>query len=176
MPLTFFYGTVSSGKTAQLLLKLHQCNTSKVLVKSSVDTRNGINTVWSRIPGLSMTADIIVYPDQKITIDTKIETIFVDEIQFFTPVQIAQLHKLANRCNVLCYGLKSNYKQQLFDASSCLFALADNIIEIPTNCKYCTSKATFNLKITPKETDVNNFLLGTEEAFVPVCAKCYLVK
>lgn len=69
--------------------------------------------------------------------------IFVDEAQFLTPEQAWQLARVADRLRipVLCYGLRTDFRGDLFPGSATLLAIADSLREVRTIC-HCGAKAT----------------------------------
>jgi thymidine kinase len=69
--------------------------------------------------------------------------VFVDEAQFLTADQVWQLARVADRLDipVLCYGLRTDFRGELFEGSAQLLAIADSLREIRTVC-HCGSKAT----------------------------------
>lgn len=77
---------------------------------------------------------------------------------------------------VICYGLKTDYKTNLFPGSKRLIELADNIEEIKTVCVFCNKKATINLKhlngkiIKDGSSDIE---IGAEERYLSSCWKCW---
>lgn len=68
--------------------------------------------------------------------------IFVDEAQFLTPEQVWQLARVADRLNipVLCYGLRTDFRGELFPGAAALLAIADSLREVRTIC-HCGAKA-----------------------------------
>jgi thymidine kinase len=79
---------------------------------------------------------------------------------------------------VLCYGLRTDFRTRFFPGSLRLMELADDISEIKTTCLYCTRKAVFSLKLQGGVPTVDGPKIdfGTEEKYVPACAKCYASK
>lgn len=73
--------------------------------------------------------------------------VFVDEAQFLTPEQVWQLARVADRLNipVLCYGLRTDFRGDLFPGSATLLAIADSLREVRTIC-HCGAKATMVLR------------------------------
>jgi thymidine kinase len=186
--LYFRYGVVGSAKTLNLLAVAHnyrQQGKEVLLVKPKLDDRFGALKIKTRA-GLEMTADILAPADSSIVFPALdgISCILVDEAQFLSETAIEQLHHIAhsavsydapNGIPVICYGLRADFRQNLFPASKKLFALADTIEEIKTTCFDCHKKAVFNLKLidgvpTKKGPSVE---LGCEEKYLPVCAACY---
>lgn len=119
---------MGSGKST-LALQTHHTLKSKgfspVLVKSTVDTRDP-GVVKSRI-GLSMEC----YSFENLNTEGATHVI-VDEAQFLTEAEIETLCKLSdNGIYVLCFGLRTSFTGKLFEGSALLFAIADELIELP---------------------------------------------
>ena len=190
--LYFRYGTVGSAKTLNLLAVAHnyrQLNKRVLLLKPEIDTRFGKDIIKTRA-GLEAKADILVPASGPIDILdlNDVVCLLVDEAQFLSVDAIDQLHAAAHACTyppynrvgvpVICYGLRTDFRQQLFPASKRLMELADTIEEIKTICAFCLRKAVFNLKLCDGQPTMSGpaIELGCEEKYLPVCAACYAVK
>ena len=182
--LYFNYGTVSSAKTANLIMMAHSYRTKNkkvLIIKPSIDNRYGDNYISSRT-GLKIEADIILTPqtnlirNEKIVFD-KFDIILVDEVQFLTIKQIEQLKKLSIIFPVYCFGLKTNYKIQLFEASKRLIEIADYLNEIESICNYCSSKAIINAKHLNNKIIINDITddidIGGDEKYLGLCWNCF---
>jgi thymidine kinase len=172
--LYFRYGTVSSAKTLNLLAVAHNYRSQGkkvIVVKPKIDTRFGEDVVESRA-GLTVKADVLVDRELPLLRTEDIACILVDEAQFLVPIVIDQLHTYAYIANVpvICYGLRTDFRRQLFDASKRLFELADSIEEVKTTCFYCNRKAVFNKRLVAGEQQV---LLGGDDVYHPTCAQHY---
>ena len=173
--LYFRYGTVSSAKTLNLLAVAHNYRLQGkriIVIKPKLDTRFGEDVVASRA-GLTAKADVFAVPDGLPGLQpTGASCLLVDEAQFLSPLVVEHLHTIAHVENVpvICYGLRTDFRRQLFPASKRLFELADSIEEIKTTCFYCNRKATFNQRLVPGEEQV---LLGADDVYRPVCAQHY---
>lgn len=180
--LYFRYGTVASAKTLNLLAVAHnyrQQNKRVLLFKPEIDTRFGRDVIKTRA-GLEMEADALIPaadtfnpPDLAGAV-----CVLVDEVQFVPPTVVDQLHDIAHRAPgipVICYGLRTDFRRQLFPASQRLLELADSIEEIKTICHFCLRKAVFNLKLLDGRPTLAGppVELGAEEKYLPVCANCY---
>lgn len=184
--LYFRYGGMSAGKSVSLLIALFQYKTNgkkALLIKPEIDKRNGSKTVWSRVEGLSRDADIVLGAKDLLSEETlkmaqDYDCIFVDEAQFLQPSQVEQLSLLSIHVPVICYGLRTDYRGQLFSGARALFQWADVIEEIKNVCKYCKHKSTHNLRIAqvPKPTNVAKIQLGAEDVYVGVCKSCFYEK
>jgi thymidine kinase len=189
MPKLYFrYGAMNSSKTANLLMVAHnyQSQGKKVLlIKPNIDDRFGKNIIKSR-SGIEKEANYLLdkedYNLREIdgSILEKTDAILVDEVQFLTTEQINTLRELAKFCPVICYGLRSDYKSQLFEGSKRLMEIADSIEEIKTICNFCNKKAIMNMKyaiVNGIEKSIKNGSdnpeLGAEDKYLGVCWECW---
>lgn len=179
--LYFRYGTVGSAKTLNLLAVTHnyqQQNKRVLLIKPKLDNRFGDEEVTSRA-GLTKRADLLV-TDQTIFEAKDFDgndCIVVDEAQFLSKSIIDQLRAIASIHNipVICHGLRTDFRGNLFEGSKRLFEVADSIEEVKTTCAYCNRKAIFNLKLVDGKPTLTgpSIELGAEEKYLPVCSGCY---
>jgi thymidine kinase len=186
MPKLYFkYGTMNSSKTANLLMLAHNYKSKgkKVfLIKPIIDVRFGDNTINSRAV-TNMNADLLLKEDEddiKKYIDSDVKCILVDESQFLSSKNVENLRKISEKIKVVCYGLRTDYKSNLFEGSKRLFELADEIEEIKSLCISCEKDSIINAKfivkndmkiITTDGTDEPD--LGAEEKYQPMCWKCW---
>ena len=192
--LIYRFGTMNSGKSLQLLAtahNFHERGIPFILLKSSIDTRDGSDVVHSRALGdrecLSISPSDNIYS----LIDSieqmsvgycyeKLKWILVDECQFLTEEQVDQLAAIADmmEINVICYGLRTDFKTKLFPVSKRLFEIADSIEEIKSSCS-CNSKTIFNARVDAEGNVVTNgaqIEVGGNERYVALCRKCYFTK
>lgn len=181
MKLYFYYGVMSSSKTANALMKKFNFeeNGKKVaLIKPSIDTRFGETIVKSRA-GLSSEAFLIKSDDKIENIIDKnnmFEIIIADEAQFFTEIQIDELRNFVNQgIMVMCYGLRTDYTGHLFEGSKRLLEIADTIREIPSMCAKCGRKAIMNAKYLGKKIIYkgNPIDIGGEDKYITLCHQCW---
>ena len=180
--LYFKYGAMGSSKTANALITKfnYEERGMKVwLIKPSVDIRDGADVVRSRI-GLEATAEIIT-PDKDLFEEYQnhldCHVIIADECQFFLSAQIDQLRKIVDKLHipVLCYGLRTDFRTQLFEGSRRLFETADSITEIKTICT-CGKKAIVNARIDwagNVVTKGGQILIGGNDSYVAMCHSCW---
>ena len=182
--LYFKYGAMGSSKTAQALITKYNYEENDLnvwLIKPSADTRDGVQTLRSRI-GLEAEVEVIqpakdVY---QLFVDTQkdsCDVIIVDECQFLTPEQIDQLRAIVNDFNVpvMCFGLRTDFQTKLFPGSMRLMEVADTIQEIKTICD-CGAKATVNARISDGYvvTEGDQVFLGGNDAYIAMCHRCYM--
>ena len=183
--LYFKYGAMGSSKTAQVLITKFNYEERGMrvwLIKPATDTRDGTTIIKSRI-GLQAEADVIK-PNEDILErfmkrckTTTTDVVIVDECQFLSEEQILQLRKIVSLCGVpvLCFGLRTDFKCNLFPGSKALFALADEIEEVRSICK-CGAKATVNARLDPMGnviTEGAQVEIGGNEKYESMCWRCY---
>ncbi|GGG33802.1 MULTISPECIES: thymidine kinase [Lactobacillus] len=185
--LFFHYGTMSSGKTLEILKDAHNYEAQGrkiVLMTSGVDNRSGVGTVASRI-GLHRKAipiehdmDIFAYIEkindqEKKLGDGPIACVFVDEAQFLERHHVFECARIVDELSipVMAFGLKNDFQNNLFEGSKNLLIVADKINEIKTICHYCGRKATMNLRIHEGKPvyEGEQVQIGGDESYYPVC-------
>jgi len=186
--LYFFYGVVSSGKSASMLVRLFQTrgiqDETTMLLKPAVDTRYGTHTSSSRVPGLSAEVDHVVREDENMCDlvenfrdkhgHSRLPTsLFVEEVQFFTPEQIVQLSNLSMKMAVYCYGLRSDYRGHPFPGSAMLMARADMIQEVACACRFCGEHAQYSVCLDASVSD--QVSIGGDEKYAPACKACFML-
>lgn len=155
--LYFYYSAMNAGKTTNLLQSAHNYRERgmRVLILTPrLDDRAGRGTVASRI-GLS--ADATAFAQERdlqalvaadIATHGALHCVLVDEAQFLHKAQVWQLTEVVDtfRIPVLCYGLRTDFRGELFEGSQYLLAWADEISEIKTIC-HSGSKATMTVRV-----------------------------
>lgn len=182
--LYFKFGAMGCSKTAQALItkfNYEEKNMKVLLIKPSIDTRDGADMVVSRI-GLKAKATVIT-PDMNIydLYEEKFsdsDVIIADECQFFTAKQVDELADIVmkKKIPVLCFGLSTDFTTHLFEGSRRLFEIAESITEIKSVCK-CGAKATVNARFDDKGNIVykgEQVVLGGNDRYEAMCRKCWL--
>ena len=182
--LYFRYGTVGSAKTLNMLAVAHnyrQQDKTVLVAKPRVDTRFGEAKVRSRA-GLEQDADCLFDADsQLVEADFEgLHCVLVDEAQFLSAALVEQLRRISTRVDVpiICYGLRTNFRGELFEGSQRLMELADAIEEVKTTCAFCNRKAIFNLKFINGQATLAGpeVDLGAEEKYLPACSHHFYEK
>ncbi len=182
--LYFRHGTVGSAKTLNLLAVAYnytQQGKKVILIKPRLDTRFGTEMVRSRA-GLEREADLLVEPDTILDVEGMkgLDCVLVDEAQFLSSSLIDQLRQLTIRHNipVICYGLRTDFRRNLFEGARRLMEVADSIEEVKTTCAFCNKKAIYNLKLLDGQPTLSGptIDLGAEEKYLPSCHVCYAVR
>ena len=102
------------------------------------------------------------------------DALIVDEAQFCKTEQIDQLHQVSEIVPVLCYGLLTNFKTQLFEGSKRLVEISESLMEIKSVCE-CGKKSIVNARFINGQivTDGAEIMLGAEETYQSLCYSCY---
>ncbi len=179
--LYFRYGTVGSAKTLNLLAVAHNYERQgkrALVIKPSFDTRYDAEKVVSRA-GLERPADLVLQGDEMPEGHraAEVDCVLVDEAQFLTASQVEVLREWTRELDVpvICYGLRTDFRTELFEGARRLMELADSIEEIKTTCTFCNRKATQNLKYVGgvARVDGPSREVGGEERFQAVCYRHY---
>ncbi len=148
---------MNAGKTTTLLqsaYNYHERGMRTLIFTPKLDNRAGENIVASRI-GLKAKAvaferddDLEILLNRAIAQHQKIDCVLVDEAQFLSKNQVWQLTEIVDRHNipVLAYGLRTDFRGELFEGSQYLLAWADSLIEIKTIC-HTGKKATMVVRV-----------------------------
>lgn len=185
--LYFRYGTMGSAKTALLLTTAYnfeERNIRYLCMKPAIDTREGDSVIRSRI-GIERKCEWI-FPETNLyefakqyfrKINDRVDWFLVDEAQFLTANQIDQLSMIVDDfgSNVICYGLRTDFKTNLFEGSKRLFEIADTIDEIKSTCT-CGHKTIVNARIDHNGdiiTEGQQVEIGGDERYMAVCRKCW---
>jgi thymidine kinase len=155
--LYFYYSAMNAGKTTTLLQSAHNYRERgmRVLILTPrLDHRAGSGTVASRI-GLQAEGvafdredDLQALVALDVAAHGALHCVLVDEAQFLTRPQVWQLGDVVDemRVPVLCYGLRTDFRGELFEGSQYLLAWADELSEIKTIC-HSGKKATMTVRV-----------------------------
>lgn len=183
----FRYAAMNAGKSTQLLQvrhNYHERGQKTLLMKPHVDNRDGERVIRPRIGGIEAAVDEVIRPStdlfllmEEILTGDVIDCIIIDEAQFVTRDHVVQLCRVADVLGVpvMCYGLRSDFRGELFEGSAALMALADDLEEIKTIC-WCGKKATMNARILGDEVvrEGPQVLIGGNESYVALCRKHWM--
>ncbi len=171
--LYFRYGVMGSSKSANALMvryNYEERGQKALMVKPMVDQREGQSIVNSRI---GLTYPCIWFEDLQRMSREEIrayQCVIVDEAQFLTREQVRYLTDVVDDMGVpvICYGLRADFKGDLFPGSEALLAWADIIEEVKTIC-WCGKKALCNARF-----DANGVVLKVGEQVVLGANDCYI--
>ena len=179
--LYFYYSAMNAGKTTTLLqsaYNYHERGMRTLILTPQLDTRASENIVASRI-GLRADArrftraeDLLGVVRDDIAASGKLDCVLIDEAQFLSKAQAWQLSDVVDALDipVLAYGLRTDFRGELFEGSQYLLAWADNLIEIKTIC-HSGKKATMVVRVDEHGravTDGPQVEVGGNERYVSV--------
>lgn len=181
--LFYKYGTMNSGKSIEILKVAHnyeEQNKPVLLFTSALDDRDAVGYISSRIGfrreaiPISNDTDIFSIVNNH---TPKVYYVLVDECQFLEKDSILQLVRIVDELDipVMGFGLKNDFRNELFEGSRWMLIYADKIEEMKTICWFCERKATMNLRVLdgkPVYTG-EQILIGGNDTYYPVCRKCH---
>lgn len=175
---------MNSGKTIEILKVAHNYEEQDkpvVLMTSGIDDRDGVGVVSSRI-GLKREA-IPIFSETNVfeaikSVTPKPYCVLIDEAQFLEKHHVIQFAKVVDELGipVMAFGLKNDFRNELFEGSKHLLLYADKLEELKTICWFCHKKASMNLRMVDGKAiyDGEQIQIGGNEAYFPVCRKHYL--
>ncbi len=181
--LYFNYSTMNAGKSTVLLQASHnyrERGMETYLLTAQIDRRAGPGRIASRI-GIGEDADTFREDDNLFDLIAArmkkgpVSCIFVDEAQFLTPDQVWDLARIVDdlKVPILCYGLRVDFRGQLFPGSAALLALSDEMREVRTIC-HCGRKATMVIRQDRNGRTIRDgaqVQIGGNETYVSLCRR-----
>ena len=181
--LYFYYSAMNAGKTTTLVQSAYnyrERGMNTLVLKPEIDERYSSSIVRSRI-GLETDAKTISAKDNLFLLieeknrENRLSCVLLDEAQFLTKSQVFSLGEIVDKLEipVLAYGLRSDFRGELFEGSLYLLAWADELIEIKTIC-HCGKKAGMVLRLDENGEPVNigdQVKIGGNDIYVSVCRK-----
>lgn len=182
--LYFSFSAMNAGKSAILLQSAYnyeERGMHTMLLKPKLDDRDPkADHIVSRI-GLNASADLFC---AEMDLETHIkeahaakpiDCVLLDEAQFLTPDQVWQLARVTDytKIPIMCYGLRTDFKGELFPGSATLLAIADDVRELRTLC-WCGKKATMTLRFDASGdavTEGAQVEVGGNERYISLCRK-----
>ncbi|MEQ3514588.1 thymidine kinase [Pseudoalteromonas sp. BZB3] len=183
--LYFYYSAMNAGKSTTLLqsaFNYRERGMTPLILTAAIDNRAGVGKVASRI---GLEADAHIYDREtdvfslveRLNDENKLDCLLVDECQFLSKAQVNALTDVVDKLNipVLCYGLRTDFKGELFEGAQYLLAWADKLVELKTIC-YCGRKANRVLRTDEHGNaihDGNQVEIGGNDRYVSVCRTHY---
>ena len=183
--LYFYYASMNAGKSTTLLqanFNYHERGMRTMLWTAAIDNRSGQrgadHAIESRIglhagahrfaPGTDLFGLIREAHERE-----ALSCVLVDEAQFLTPAQAWQCADVADKVGipVLCYGLRTDFRGELFPGSAVLLGIADALVELKAVC-HCGRKATMNLRVDAQGRAVSEGAqteIGGNDRYVALC-------
>ena len=180
--LNFYYASMNAGKSTNLLqanFNYGERGMATMLWTAALDNRSdrpiasriGLGADASRFgPGTNLW-DAVMARHRK----SPLACVLIDEAQFLTATQVWQCARLADEANipVLCYGLRTDFRGDLFPGSAVLLGIADTLVELKAVC-HCGRKATMNLRMDETGEPIatgSQTQIGGNEQYVALCRR-----
>lgn len=181
--LYFYYASMNAGKSTNLLqadFNYRERGMTTMLWTAALDGRRGERAIESRI-GLGTEAHRF---DAATDLWARVMAahavaplacVLIDEAQFLSPAQVWQLARLADEAGipVLCYGLRTDFRGELFPGSGTLLGIADALVELKAVC-HCGRKATMSLRVDAAGAAVRageQTEIGGNDRYVALCRR-----
>jgi thymidine kinase len=180
--LYFYYAAMNAGKSTNLLqaaFNYAERGMATMLFTAAIDDRAQAGRIVSRI---GLEAEAVPYDaatDLRALIEANpVSCVLVDEAQFLTRAQVLQLAGVCDQLKipVLAYGLRTDFRGELFEGSAALLALADNLVELKAVC-HCGRKATMNLRVDGFGAAVaegDQTEIGGNDRYVALCRRHFM--
>ncbi len=186
--LYFHYASMNAGKSTNLLqadFNYRERGMVTMLWTAAIDRRGARlpddgQAIGSRIglaaPAHGFTGEtnlFATFAAQQVV--TPLSCVLVDEAQFLLPAQVWQLARIVDEAQVpvLCYGLRTDFRGNLFAGSAALLSLADELTELKAVC-HCGAKATMNLRVDADGTPVRHGAqteIGGNDRYLALCRR-----
>jgi thymidine kinase len=181
--LYFYYASMNAGKSTRLLqadFNYRERGLHTMLWTATVDSRPGHKAIESRI-GLAADAhrfDVATDFCECVIAAHAVQPIacvLIDEAQFLSAEQVWQCARIVDELGipVLCHGLRTDFRGELFAGSAALLGLADALVELKAVC-FCGRKATMNLRVDDSGDAVREGAqteIGGNDRYVAVCRR-----
>ena len=174
---------MNSGKSIEILKVAHnyeEQGKSVILMTSILDTSSGHGRIVSR---MGLNRDAIALEDDSNVFEIVKEKnpnaacVLIDECEFMTKDQVLQATQVVDDLGipVMTFGLKNDFKNELFEGTKYLLLYADKLEEMKTICWFCTKKATMNMRMANGKPvyDGEQVVIGGNEMYYPVCRRHY---
>ena len=180
--LYFYYASMNAGKSTNLLqanFNYGERGMATMLWTAALDNRTeqpiasriGLGAEASRFgPGTNLYEAVIAQHAE-----TPLACVLIDEAQFLTATQVWQCARIADegKIPVLCYGLRTDFRGDLFPGSAVLLGIADTLVELKAVC-HCGRKATMNLRLDAHGEPIAHGMqtqIGGNEQYLALCRR-----
>lgn len=181
--LYYYYSAMNAGKSTTLLQSAYnyqERGMNTLLLTAALDDRYHQGSITSRI-GISAKAELFSADTELFELisrqhlQTSIGCVLVDESQFLTKEQVYQLSEVVDQLDipVLAFGIRTDFRGELFPGSQALLAWSDKLIELKTIC-HCGSKANMVIRVDAQGQAIKEgtqIEIGGNDRYISVCRK-----
>jgi len=184
--LYFYYASMNAGKSTTLLqaeFNYRERGMRTMLFTAAIDDRDAPGRITSRIglsaPAVPFDVDMDLHAGIAAAHgEAALSCVLVDEAQFLTRDQVFQLARVCDQLGVpvLTYGLRTDFRAELFEGSRHLLAIADVLVELKAVCE-CGRKATMNLRVDSAGEAVRTGAqteIGGNDRYVALCRRHFM--
>ncbi|GAA4495538.1 thymidine kinase [Pseudaeromonas paramecii] len=182
--LHYKFAAMNSGKSTQLIqahFNYLERGMTPLAMTPAIDDRFGVGVITARV-GLELKVPVFTEQTDLFALlaqsPGRPDVFIVDEAQFLTRAQVYQLAQIVDelRIPVIAYGLKTDFRGELFDGSYHLLCLADKVEELKSIC-WCGNKAHMNARVGEGGHVVREGAqveIGDADRYVSLCRKHFL--
>lgn len=185
--LYFYYASMNAGKSTTLLqadFNYRERGMKTMLWTAAIDDRSaGMGTDHAIESRIGLHASAHRFGPQTDLLDRvqaahavePLSCVLVDEAQFLTRAQAWQCADIADKAGipVLCYGLRTDFRGDLFPGAAILLGIADSLVELKAVC-HCGRKASMNLRVDDGGRAVSEGAqteIGGNDRYVALCRR-----
>lgn len=169
-------GSMFSGKSEELIKRVNRAQFAKqqiAIFKPILDNRYAKEAVVSHNGHSVMAQPIERSTEIFHYIDSSIDIIAIDEVQFFDTDIITVTQQLANSgYRVILAGLDQDFRGEPFGPMPALLSLAESVTKLQAVCAVCGSPASRTQRLIngrPASYDEPIILIGASESYEPRC-------
>lgn len=181
MSTTFISGLMKGGKSEELIEMILNCEGTRLVIKPSVDTRDG---AWVTSRALDDKIPALMIDERnrgavKLVLDGAkyFHHIFVDEVQFFSRQFI---RALVSECNsngvdLVISGLAKDFKGNYFESSEWLIDHCDDFVFLVGFCDVCGVQAQRDILVVNDKKVLDGSSIVVEDdsvEYLTVCDSC----
>lgn len=181
----FYYGAMGCGKTRKLQGDYYskiEDGFYTIVMKPAIDKKCESNTL-ARDGSIIKANFLISSTDNIYTIivnyllENNLDFILVDEAQFLEKHHVEELSEIVDLLgiNVICYGLRTDFKGELFQGSKRLFEMVDDAIQLKRQCS-CGNNKVYNMRLigdNPVFDGEQIAIDGLDATYKSICRKEY---
>ena len=173
-------GSMFSGKTEELIRRLKRAKIARQRVeifKPAIDVRYSEENIVSH-DSTSILSTPVDNSHSILLMASGVDVVGIDEAQFLSARHVLDLTKIVDELKipVMAFGLKNDFRNELFEGSKFLLLYADKIEEMKTICWFCHKKAIMNLRYVNHVPvyEGEQVQIGGNETYYPVCRQHYV--
>lgn len=172
-------GPMFSGKTEELIRRIHTAETAGLKVKvfkPQIESRNEseVNAIATHNKKDSVAAMPVSSSIYIVRESVGYDVVAIDEAQFFDEKLYTVLRVLSDNGKwIIASGLDMDYQREPFSTMANLMVIADKIDKYTSICNICKKPAAYSKRVV-KEND--RVFIGGDDSYIPCCTEHFLEK